>query len=123
MQPRPEVPSSGSEALIRSYMTSPAQVLPSGSSLADAYELMQRRGIRHVPVVDGKERLVGVLSDREAYLAKEERGVDVEDVTVDELMTRSPYAVGPDARLADVAATMANRKYGCTVVVDAGRVV
>jgi len=119
---RPE-PEPGREVLVRHYMTSPPHLLTTGSSLAQASDLMRRHRIRHLPVVGLDGRLRGVLSDRDLSLAKRERGVPPEDVTADEVMTRSPYAVSPDTRLGEAAAVMAERKYGCAVVVEQDRVV
>jgi acetoin utilization protein AcuB len=113
----------GATVSVREYMTAPAEVIDSGSSLAEAYRRMTERGIRHLPVIDSRGALVGVLSDREVYLAKRERGIDPREVTVDETMARSPYSVSPDAPLEEVAAVMARRKFGSAVVVDQGRVV
>jgi acetoin utilization protein AcuB len=114
--PAPEIP-------VRQYMTPRPQALPAGSSAAQALDLLQRHLIRHLPILDEQQRLVGVLSDRDLALAKRERGIDPEDITVDELMVRAPYAVSPSTRIDEAAAVMATRKYGCAVVVEDGKVV
>jgi len=111
------------DARVRQYMTSSPQTLTTGSSISEALELMQRYDFRHVPVLDSDGRLRGVLSDRDLYLAKNERGISAEDVTVEETMVRRPYTVSPDTRLDEAAAVMAERKYGCAVVVEEQRVV
>lgn len=116
-------PKAGRDVLVSEHMTSPARVLATGSSLARAFELMRRHGIRHLPVVDHEGHLQGILSDRDIDLAKRERGIPPEDVTVDETMTRSPYTVTASTRLDEAAAVMAQRRYGCAVVVEGGRVV
>ncbi len=120
---RGTAPSAAGEAFVREHMSSPARTLPSGSSLAQAFEVMQRHGIRHLPIVMSSGSLVGILSDRELCLAKRERGIAPEDVTVDELMVRSPYTVSPETRLSEAAAVMANRRFGSAVVVERGRVI
>lgn len=120
---RPQaVPIQRREVTVREYMTPNPLTLGAGGSLAQAWDLLQRHLIRHLPIVDEKEKLVGVLSDRDASLAKRERGVDPADVTVDEVMARDPYSVSPDTRLDETAAVMATRKYGCAVVVEGGKV-
>jgi len=111
------------EVLVRDYMTPNPQVLTLGSSLAEAYQLMQKEDIRHLPILDASERLVGVLSDRDLALAKRERGIDPQDVLVDELMSKEPFSISPTTRLDGAAGVMANQKYGCAVVVEQGRVV
>jgi acetoin utilization protein AcuB len=124
LEPRPVAhEGSGDPFLVRNTMTAPAQVLRSGSSLVQALDLMKRYDIRHLPIVDSDGKLVGVLSDRELYLAKHERGIAPEDVTVDEVMADVPYTVAPSTPLEEAAAKMAHWKYGCAVVVEDDRVV
>ena len=119
----PTADAGGRAVYVRDFMSSPAQLLNSGESLARALELMQEHGIRHLPVVDSNKTLVGLVSDRELYLAKRERGMPPEDVAVDEVMARAPFAIAPSAPIEDAAAVMAQRKYGCAVVELEGRVV
>ena len=113
----------GSGLTAQSYMSSPVQTLPLGSSIAQALTLLERGDFRHLPIVDSNGRLRGILSDRELFLAKHERGIAPEDVTVDEMMTRSPFHVSPDTPIEEVALVMARRKYGCAVVVAGEKVV
>ncbi|MFZ5469739.1 MAG: CBS domain-containing protein, partial [Myxococcota bacterium] len=92
-------------------------------SASQALELMQRHGIRHLPVVDPTEHLLGVVSDRDLYASKYGGPPAPRGGAVDEVMVRSPYVVSPSTRLDEAAAVMAKRKYGCAVVVDKERVV
>ncbi|OLT26130.1 hypothetical protein BJF83_04590 [Nocardiopsis sp. CNR-923] len=43
-------------------MTSPAVTVGPDSSVVEAARLMERRGIKHLPVVDEEKRLVGIVS-------------------------------------------------------------
>jgi acetoin utilization protein AcuB len=104
------------------HMTVSPVVIGSARTLDEARRLMRERGIRHLPVVDGGA-LVGLVSQRDIYLAETLKGVDPETDPVREAMSGEPYAVGPDASLADVAATMAERKLGSAIVVDRGAVI
>jgi acetoin utilization protein AcuB len=83
---------------------------------------MRERGIRHLPVLDAG-RLVGVVSQRDLYLAESLEGVDPTTDTVREAMCGEPYAVPPGAPLEEVAATMAERRLGSAIVVDRGAVI
>ena len=67
-------------------------------------------------------RLVGVLSQRDLYLLETLRGVDIATERVGEAMTADPFTTSPDAPLDEVAAHMAEHKYGCAVIVDEGAV-
>ena len=107
---------------VQSFMTVGAAVITRERTLAEAHQLMRERGIRHLPVVDGG-RLVGLVSQRDLYLLETLKGVDPVTERVEEAMTREPFTVPPDARLEDVAAAMAEHKYGSAVVVDRGAVI
>jgi acetoin utilization protein AcuB len=107
---------------VQEYMSIAPVVVSSDRTLAEAHRLMRERNIRHLPVVDlGK--LVGVVSQRDLYLLETLKGVDPGTETVREAMAPDPYAVPPDARLGDVAAAMAESKFGSAVVVDRGSVI
>ena len=103
-------------------MTVSPVVIGIGDTIADAHRLMRERGIRHLPVLDAG-RLVGVVSQRDLYLAESLAGVDPATDTVREAMSGEPYAVPPGAPLEEVAATMAERRLGSAIVVDRGAVI
>jgi acetoin utilization protein AcuB len=107
---------------VQNFMTLGAVVIGSDGTLAEAHAVMRARGIRHLPVVDGG-RLVGVVSQRDLYLLETLRGVDREAERVREAMTPDPFTAAPDAPLDEVAARMAEHKYGSAVVVDRGSVI
>jgi acetoin utilization protein AcuB len=107
---------------VEQHMTVSPVVIGSARTLSDAHRLMRERGIRHLPVVDGA-RLVGVVSQRDLYLAETLRGVDPETDSVREAMTDEPYVVAPGAPLDEVASVMADRKIGCALVVDRGSII
>ncbi len=107
---------------VQEYMSVAPVVVSGDRSLAEAHRLMRDRNIRHLPVVE-HGRLVGVVSQRDLYLLETVKGVDPGVETVREAMAPEPYAVPLDAPLDAVAATMAEKKYGCAVVVDRGSVI
>jgi acetoin utilization protein AcuB len=107
---------------VQRHMTVSPVVIGSDRTLDEAHRLMRERGIRHLPVVDGGA-LVGLVSQRDLYLAETLKGVDPGTDTVREAMSAEPYAVRPDASLAEVAEVMAERKLGSAVVVDRGSVI
>jgi CBS domain-containing protein len=107
---------------VQEYMSIAPVVVSSDRTLAEAHRLMRERKIRHLPVVD-RGRLVGVVSQRDLYLLGTLKGVDPGTEVVAEAMAQDPYAVPPDAPLDEVAAAMAESKFGCAVVVDRGSVI
>jgi acetoin utilization protein AcuB len=107
---------------IRDFMTALPHTIGRKQSLASAQETMRLKGLRHLPVLDGG-RLAGVLSQRDAYFVETIAGVDPERVPVEEAMSVDVYSVAPDTPLLDVAAEMADHKYGCAIVTQGTHVV
>lgn len=105
---------------VRTVMTESPVSVTTVTSISRAWALMQEHRIRHLPVVDG-ERVVGILSDRDLHLVKTMRGVDPDDVGVDETMVRDPFTIGPEVPLAEAARRMAELKVGSAVVVNGGK--
>jgi acetoin utilization protein AcuB len=90
-------------------------------TLATAHERMRALRIRHFPVLDGG-KLVGILSQRDLFFVETLRDVDPLKVLVEDAMSSDVYVVSPERHLGEVAATMAERKYGCAVVARDGHI-
>jgi CBS-domain-containing membrane protein len=94
-------------------------------SVMEAVELMAACRIRHIPVVDDKGRVVGILSDRDVRTAL---GDPIEAVQswprpaaqlrVSNAMTPDPIVVRTDAPLAVAVALLLNRGVGALPVID-----
>ena len=107
---------------IERYMTKSPYSIGTHDPLSKAHSLMHEHGIRHLPVLHGAE-LVGVVSDRDLHLVESLTEVDPTKVTVEEAMTTIVYAVAPSTPLDEVVDTMATKKCGSAVVMEAGKVV
>lgn len=113
-------------------MTRSVETLSPAQTLREVTELLLTHHIRHLPVVDGDFRLVGIVSDRDVKRATPSlhSGVDrqsyervLEETTVAQFMTREPTAIAPDAPLKAVARILVDSKVGALPVVDDGRLV
>jgi CBS domain-containing protein len=120
---------------LREWMTRDVNQLDPKASALEALELMIDRGIRHLPIVDRRGRLVGIVSidDLRAALpfavslrrepSASERQSALE-CTVGELMTHGPVTATPATSLEDAAALLARFRIGCLPVLDsAGQLV
>lgn len=108
--------------LVRDIMSSSPVTVESSASLADAYRILQERGIRHLIVLEG-ERVAGVVTDRDLRLATSSlapapfpAGSSVAGV-----MSRDPVTADAADPVEDAARTMRERKIGCLPVLDHGR--
>lgn len=97
-----------------------------------AAEMMRARKIRHLPVVDRDDRLVGIVTDRDLRHvifdpALLDRVPDFREalrtLTVGEVMTAAVITVRPSAEVREAARLMHEGKIGALPVVDRDRVV
>lgn len=109
------------EPTVDLYMTPSPHTIEQQQSLAEAHRLMRSHGIRHLPVMNG-EKLVGVISQRDLHLFETLEGVDPEGIAVSEAMSGDTYTVSPTSAVREVAAEMADHKYGSAVIIEAGKV-
>jgi acetoin utilization protein AcuB len=107
---------------IQKYMTLMPHAINTEESVGRASGIMRDNRIRHLPVMHGS-RLIGILTDRDIKLIESVGEVDLETMTVDYAMSVSPYAVSPEAPLDEVVQEMADKKYGCAVIVQEGAVI
>ena len=116
---------------VREIMSSVVETLSVGDTLATARRQIQRGRIRHLPVVDGNERVVGLITHRgilEAWVShghpdKENVAVVARDVPVEMVMEKDVRTIGPDTPAADAARILESHKFGCLPVVDGGKLV
>ncbi len=112
---------------ISDYMTAEPLTITAGMSLPEARQLLSDYNFRHLPVVDDKNRLIGVVSDRDfrsAYpstiLEDDERDrilTKVEKVTVGEIMSQNCSCLGIDSTLDDALMVFERDKVGALPVV------
>jgi len=87
-----------------------------------AASLMDWRHIRHVPVEDGRGRLVGLVTHRDLLrmVSRGSAGQGGETVAVREIMKTDPVTVAPTAPTLEALALMRERRVGCLPVVEEG---
>ena len=88
-------------------------------TVADAYECMQEYNFRHIPIVDGECKLVGVVSDRDILRILSPNPQDpIPDIGLDEIMSDEPIACLKNSAISSVCATMVQNKIDCLPVID-----
>lgn len=107
---------------VQKFMTTQPHSIGREQTMAMAHKMMREHRFRHLPVLDGG-KLVGLLSDRDLHLIETLRDVDPSKVTVEDAMSTTPYSVAPDTPIDEVVTTMAEKKYGCAVIMQNGKLV
>lgn len=116
---------------VKEIMTSVVEVLGVGDTLAIARQQLARGRIRHLPVVDGNERLVGLITHRrilESWVSHgqpdEESPLSVaRDVPIEMIMEKNVLTVDPATTAAEAARLLEEYKLGCLPVVEHGKLV
>jgi acetoin utilization protein AcuB len=78
--------------------------------------LMKEQGIRHVPVVDERRHVVGIVSQRDLNLLINLPGSD--EMLAETVLVPEPYAVQTGTPLVEVAAHMVERRLGSALVLS-----
>jgi acetoin utilization protein AcuB len=129
--------------VVADRMRRPVVTIRRDETLDAAWGLLQRRKVRHLPVVDDEGRLVGIVTDRDlrhalidprlrrrarhllaptlataASLAATARSLAA--LPVEQVMTRGALAVSPATTLREAALLMHERRVGAVPVVEAG---
>jgi acetoin utilization protein AcuB len=104
------------------FMTPMPHTVGSEQTITFAQKLMEKHGIRHLPVLHGGE-LHGVVSDRDLGMIAGLNEVDPDETTVEEAMTQDAYTVSKDTPVYDVLREMLEHKYGSAIVVEGARII
>lgn len=118
---------------ISDYMTADPLTIPAEMTLTEARRLLTDHHFRHLPVVDGDNKLLGVISDRDlrsAYpasiqsLEEQERVMEqVRNTTVGEIMSQNCSCLGLDSTLDDALMVFDRDMVGALPVVTEDDVV
>lgn len=114
---------------VRDLMTPDPRIVRPEDSIATLRDVMSEKHIRHVPVVDDENRIVGLVSERD--LLRRAAGLEgdmplsVSDevsaaVKVRDVMTWEVETIEADDDAATAAAVMLDNKYGCLPVLEQG---
>lgn len=121
--------------LVRDVMTRAPMTIDPEAPVETAVAVMQERELRHLPVVDVRGRLVGIVTDRDLrsamfgsslaeHLPVSHAGrlraltAPLNDVRVSHVMTWHVHTTTSQAPLAQAAAIMTTARVGCLPVVD-----
>jgi CBS domain-containing membrane protein len=90
-------------------------------------DIMNIGRVRHVPVIDDEDRVVGIVSDRDLLAAAMTKVLDFDpasrrtflrSIEVGEVMAKEVVSVTPDTELGEVARIFVERKIACVPVLD-----
>mgnify|MGYP001544182729 FL=1 len=115
---------------VEEFMSSELCTMSETDSVNDARKVMTERHIRHIPVTDDENRLIGLVTQRDILAAtvpeaegrenkkSAEGGVDTR---LSDIMIKNVSVVDKTDSLRTAAIYMQSHKYGCMPVVSDGR--
>ena len=109
-------------------MVSQVITIDKDASVFEAQEKMTANDIRHLPIVDDDNRLIGIVTDRDIrsvmpYSLIKEKGIaekreQIADLKVEDIMTRDPRTISPMYTIQDALLMIQKSKVGAFPVVD-----
>lgn len=103
---------------VNDYMSRPAFTLRSDADYKEGLLLMQEHRLHHVPVLDARDKLTGIVAERDLLLAA--LRYLQSNIEVGEVMHRDVVTATADMPLTEAAALMRERSIGGLPVVDGG---
>ena len=115
---------------IDEFMISEPYTLRETDSLNDARKIMTEKHIRHIPIVDDDNHLLGLVTQRDVLAATEPesmlrtRGASCDlDISLSEIMIRDVSVIHRSDSLRRAALYIQAHKYGCLPVISDDRLV
>lgn len=98
------------------------------NTVREALKKMREKKVRHLPVVDAENHVLGVITERDIKEAlpsslQEEPNSPVFEATVEEVMVKNPLVGHPLDFVEEVALTFYESKVGCLPIVSGGQLV
>jgi len=115
---------------VSDLMTREVVTLEANEALGVADDVMGLARIRHMPVIDEDGIVIGLVSQRDLFRGALARALGYGEfaqkkllgiMRVKEVMTTNVVTVPPETSLVDAARLMTDRKIGCLVAVEDGK--
>ena len=104
--------------LAKEIMTPAPQCCTPDTTLNEVAHLMVEADCGEIPVTDGSNRLIGVITDRDIVCRVVAKGKNPSSVTAKECMSEPVVVVKEDTKLEDVLTVMEERQIRRVPVVD-----
>ena len=113
---------------IKEIMTPKVVSLKAGALFSEVPKQFNAHGIRHLPVVDENNKLVGLITQRDLYKVHSPRKLEdgswyydeeaLNEFILESVMLKNPFVMRPEDCVGDALLVMVRNKYGCIPIVD-----
>lgn len=108
---------------VSDYMTPEPFVMSEGEPLAKVADVLRRGGIRQIPITDGANRLVGIVTDRDILCAVGKQDPRKVRLRACDIMTTELVTVTPTTPLKEALDILSRERFAALPVVVCGYVV
>jgi acetoin utilization protein AcuB len=118
--------------LVKDRMTTDPITIHTETTFPEAFRIMREGGIRHLPVLDKKSRLAGIVARTDLLHASPSPATSLSifelnyllaNLHVNDVMTSPPITVSEEVPLEEAARVMVENKIGCLPVMRDGDLV
>jgi len=114
--------------IVEEIMNDEPYTLAPTNTVLEALKLMREKKVRHLPVVDVEQHVLGVITERDIKEAlpsslQDEPNSPVFNAKVEEIMIKNPLVGHPLDFVEEVALTFYESKVGCLPIVSGGKLV
>lgn len=117
---------------VSDWMTKTIYTLGPENSVSEAIYLLKEKKIKHLPITNKDQRLLGILSDRDIkeYTPSKATSLDIHELhfvlfktKISTIMKKKVLTTTPDMPVEEAAMIMYDNNIGCLPVVEHGRLV
>ncbi len=117
---------------VNEFMTTGPCTLRETDTINDARQIMTEKHIRHIPIIDSENHVLGVVTQRDVLAATEpvlslstrsDAVAAQPDIRLSEIMIRNVSVIHQSDSLRRAALHLQSHKYGCLPVVSEDRLV
>ncbi len=103
--------------MVKDIMTKDVDVMPKSASLKEVADLMKKRNVGSIPIVEAA-RVIGLVTDRDIAIRSTAMGHDPNEVTAGDIMSRDLAFVFLDQDVKEAAKIMQDKQIRRIPVLD-----
>ncbi|MCA1032370.1 acetoin utilization AcuB family protein [Bacillus timonensis] len=114
--------------IVEQIMKTDVATLSPSDKISDAIRLLHEKKIRHIPIVDKNDSVVGIVSDRDVRDAspsifQKTEDQDFENLIIENIMTKNVITAHPLDFVEEISAVFYEQKIGCLPVIQSKKLV
>ena len=113
---------------LKDVMTEKVISIREDAPFHEVADKIMKNSIRHLPVVDQDNKLIGLMTERDLYKIQSPRRLEdgtwyydqeiLDNFILKDVMIPKPYVLKPENTVAEAILKMVQKKYGCIPIVD-----